>query len=154
MEAHGQQMKEICTCAHFVRFLSLRIAEMEQALHYSLDVGVQPSFNALPCLPRRLLSLFRQQSASCMRLHSKWTRIQTTSPLSKPCACSVASSQRSRRVQKLQAKQVARIERITDVSRKVLGYVRVSTEEQASKGHGLVLRSAPSVPLSSRRALN
>jgi site-specific DNA recombinase len=44
---------------------------------------------------------------------------------------------RSRRVQKLQAKQVARIEQATDISKKVLGYVRVSTEEQASKGHGL-----------------
>jgi site-specific DNA recombinase len=44
---------------------------------------------------------------------------------------------RSRRVQKLQAKQVARLEQVTDVSKKVLGYVRVSTEEQASKGHGL-----------------
>jgi site-specific DNA recombinase len=44
---------------------------------------------------------------------------------------------RSRRVQKLQAKQVARIEQATDISKKVLGYIRVSTEEQASKGHGL-----------------
>jgi site-specific DNA recombinase len=44
---------------------------------------------------------------------------------------------RSRRVQKLQAKQVARIEQATDISKKVLGYVRVSTEEQASRGHGL-----------------
>ena len=43
----------------------------------------------------------------------------------------------SRRVQKLQAKQVARLEQVVDVSKKVLGYVRVSTEEQASKGHGL-----------------
>jgi len=43
----------------------------------------------------------------------------------------------SRRVQKLQAKRVARLEQVTDVSKKALGYVRVSTEEQASKGHGL-----------------
>jgi site-specific DNA recombinase len=43
----------------------------------------------------------------------------------------------SRRVQKLQAKRVARLERVTDISKKVLGYIRVSTEEQASKGHGL-----------------
>jgi len=32
---------------------------------------------------------------------------------------------------------VARVEQATDISKKVLGYVRVSTEEQASKGHGL-----------------
>src|SRR4030081_1226565 len=44
---------------------------------------------------------------------------------------------RSKRVQKLQAKRVARLEAVTDVSKKVRGYVRVSTEEQASKGHGL-----------------
>jgi hypothetical protein len=43
----------------------------------------------------------------------------------------------SRRVQKLQAQRVAHLEQVTDVSKKVLGYVRVSTEEQASKGHGL-----------------
>jgi site-specific DNA recombinase len=43
----------------------------------------------------------------------------------------------SRRVQKLQAQRIARLEQVTDVSKKVLGYVRVSTEEQASKGHGL-----------------
>jgi hypothetical protein len=44
---------------------------------------------------------------------------------------------RSRRVQKLQAKRVARLEQVTDISKNVLGYVRVSTEEQASKGHSL-----------------
>jgi site-specific DNA recombinase len=44
---------------------------------------------------------------------------------------------RSKRVQKLQAQRIARLEQVTDVSKKVLGYVRVSTEEQASKGHGL-----------------
>ena len=44
---------------------------------------------------------------------------------------------RSRGVQKLQAKQIARIEQATDTSKKVLRYIRVSTEEQASKGHGL-----------------
>lgn len=43
----------------------------------------------------------------------------------------------SRRVQKLQAQRVARLEKATDVGKKVLGYIRVSTEEQASKGHGL-----------------
>src|SRR5882762_4901089 len=31
-------------------------------------------------------------AGSCMRLHSKWTRTQTASPLSIPCVCSVASS--------------------------------------------------------------
>jgi site-specific DNA recombinase len=43
----------------------------------------------------------------------------------------------SKRIRKLQAKRVERLEQAVDVSKKVVGYVRVSTEEQATKGHGI-----------------
>ena len=43
----------------------------------------------------------------------------------------------SKRVRNLQAKRVERLEQAVDVSKKVVGYVRVSTEEQATKGHGI-----------------
>ncbi len=43
----------------------------------------------------------------------------------------------SNRVRNLQAKRVERLEQAIDVSKKVVGYVRVSTEEQATKGHGI-----------------
>ena len=60
----------------------------------------------------------------------------------------------SRRVKKLQAQRVARLEKVTDVSKKVLGYVRVSTEEQHRKAMVLMLRTEPSGRLRSRKALS